>query len=286
MSGRKLKVAGLQMSCQIEDKEANIQKALRLIGKASQEGVDIALLPELFTTDYLCYCGEDNKCVEYAEPIPGPTTDRIGKKAKECEISIIAPIYEKAAHGIFYDTAAVIGHSGQIIGKFRKMHIPATAGGLEKVHFRPGSELPVFKTKFGDIGGLICYDRYFPEVWRILALKGAEILFIPSATLYPRKGFGGGAAFDVWELVPRALAFLNGVFAVVGNRVGKEGKNAYFGKSLIIAPNGKIMKKGPEDQEAVVSVTIDLEEVNKSRVDFPLFRDLRPELYSQLYVVP
>ena len=270
----KVKIAGIQMSCKPASKDENVRKALNLIDAASKEDAKIILLPELFSTDYSGYCRRNLDVFEYAESIPGPTTEKIAKKARQHSVYIIAPIHEKTGPGIYYNTAAVIDTSGKIMGKYRKTHIPATMS-LEKLYFRPGLQYPVFKTSFGTIGILICYDRVFPENWRILTLKGAEIVFVPAGTGLGLVPWGSEIG---WEPLIRTRAYENGVFVAAVNRVGKEEGREFFGNSMIVSPRGDIVARAGQ-QEAIISATVDLGEIDKARIEKPILRDLRPEIY-------
>jgi len=263
------------MSCVIGNKDANVDKALKLIEEAANRGAKVVLLQELFNTEYVCFRRvRDFDVFRYAEPIPGATTTRIGEAAKRHGIYVIAPIFEKAAPGVYYNTAPVIDPHGRVIGKYRKTHIPAVRS-LEKLYFRPGSDYPVFKTDLGTLGIVICYDRLFPENWRIVTLEGAEIVFVPTATLIPQGEDSG------WEPLLRTRAYENKIFVVGVNRVGKEESTEFYGKSMIVDPWGRVLAKtGGED--AVVSATIDLDDVDRARIEMPVLRDLRPEIYGRL----
>lgn len=283
--GREVKVAGIQMSCVIGNKEKNVKKALNLIEKAARDGCKIVSLVELFNTEYVCFTKRDPKNFDYAEPIPGPTTDKISEKAREYGIYIIAPIFEEAGPRLYYNTAPLIGPTGEIVGIYRKTHIPAPVAawmGMEKLYFRPGSEFPVFKTEFGKLGIVICYDRYFPETWRILAFKGAEIIFNPACMSVKSRGRKYTAP-ELWEMFSAVRAFENGVFVVAINRVGKEEGRQHFGTSLIASPSGEILNKAGESEETVVSATLNLEEVHRGA---SFFRDVRPEIYGRLTQSP
>lgn len=276
MEEKKLVVSALQMECKARDKEANIKKALSLIDKAAEKGARLMVLPELFTSGYYCYRNRDTSLFDEAEPIPGPTTDAIGEKAKEHDAFILAPIFENR-HGVFYNTSPLVGPSGKVIGKYSKTHIPFSGGVPEKYYFRPGSEFPVFNTSIGNIGVITCYDRLFPESFRVLAVKGADIVLVPS-TLYPQKVAKEG---DDWEYMARTRTKENGVFGVFVNRAGTEEGMQYFGSSLVTGPGGKVVEKlGFE--EGVLTTEINVDEVVNSRKRRFYMRDRRPELYGDL----
>lgn len=269
MGGRRVRVAAVQMSMKIGDKPANLQKGLTMVKKAASRGAKIILLPELFTTEYFAWW-RDAKYFAYAEPIPGPTTAKVAEQARKLSVYIIAPFYEKEGPGMYYNSAVLIGPQGEIVGRQRKMHIPAVKS-LEKLYFQPAeANFPVFQTKFGKVGICICYDRLFPEVCRALALNGAEIIFVPIAgTIFPK----------VSTLDTRALE--NVLFVVAANKVGEEEGHRYTGGAMIINPEGKIIAQGDEEEE-IVMAEIDLDDVDKARKAFPYFRDRRPELYGRL----
>jgi len=248
-----------------------------LIDQAANEEAKIVLLPELFNTDYACYFRKDPEVFRYAEPIPGPTTDEIARKAKEHGIYVISPIFEKAGPGVHYNTAPIIDPEGKILGKYRKTHIPLH-GSREKYYFRPASEFPVFETAFGNIGILICYDSSFPEVYRILTLEGAEIVFAPTAVPY----YYGRDDPKRVEMRVMTRARDNAIFVVMVNRVGKEENFEYYGNSLIVDPKGNILSKAGNEKDAIVIATIDLEEVTKWRLECHILRDIRPEIYGRL----
>lgn len=264
-----MRVAAIQMSMKMGDKSGNLKKGLAKIGAAAQQGAQMILLPELFTTEYFAWW-RDTKYFAYAEPIPGPTTDKVGKLARQFSVYVIAPFYEKEGPGMYYNSAVLIGPRGEIIGRQRKMHIPAVKS-LEKLYFQPAEpNFPVWQTKFGKVGICICYDRLFPEVCRALALNGAEIIFVPIAgTIFPK----------VSTLDTRALE--NVLFVVAANKVGEEGGHRYTGGAMIINPEGKVMVQGGEEEE-IVMADLNLDDVEKTRQAFPYFRDRRPELYERL----
>ena len=264
------------------NKEANVEKALRMIDEAAMMGAKLILLPELFNTEYICFRRTGSEyssgvVFSYSETIPGPTTTRIAETAKKHGIYVIAPIFERAAPGIYYDSAPLMNPQGVVVAKYRKTHIPAAELSSEKLYFRPGSEFPVFKTKFGTLGVLICYDKNFPEAWRILTLKGAEVIFVPTAMYLPPRGQD-----DVgWEMMLRTRAYENGVFVVGVDRVGREEDVEFFGKSMIIDPWGKVLAKARRE-DAIISATIDVDDVDKARIEMPILRDLRPEIYGDV----
>lgn len=277
MSQDSFQVAAIQMNCKARDRDTNVARALELITEAARDGAKMMVLPELFTSGYYCFRARDPTLFEEAETIPGPTTTAIGEIAKKYKIHVVAPIFEKTKMGVYFNSSPLIGPDGKVIGKYSKTHIPLSQGVPEKYYFRPGSEFPVFKTGLGNIGIITCYDRIFPEAFRILALKGAEIMAVPS-TIYPNVE---AKVSEDWEYIARARAKENGVFAIFVNRSGEEEGLKYFGNSLIVGPSGKIIAKAGFE-ESVVTATVNLVDVEQGRTRRFYMRDRRPEIYSRL----
>jgi len=262
-----------------EIKEAMIQKHLPLVEEAGKKGVQILCLQEIFHGPYFC-AEQDVKWYRTAEPVPGPITERMAALAKKYRMVMVVPVYEMEQEGIYFNAAAVIDADGKYLGKMRKVHIPHTWPGFwEKFYFKPGTlGFPVFQTAYAKIGIYICYDRHFPECARILALKGAEVLFNPSATTEGKSRY-------LWELEQPAQAVANGVFIGANNRVGLEkpwefGK--FYGSSYFVDPRGKILVKGSEDKDEVVVADLDLDQIREVRDGWQFFRDRRPELYAEI----
>ncbi|MGA2976302.1 MAG: nitrilase-related carbon-nitrogen hydrolase [Spirochaetia bacterium] len=262
-----------------EIKEAMIQKHLPLIEEAGQKRVQILCLQEIFHGPYFP-AEQDIKWYTTAEPVPGPITERMTPIARKHRMAMIIPIYEREQEGVYFNAAAVLDADGKYLGKMRKVHIPHTYPAFwEKFYFKPGTlGFPVFQTAYAKIGVYICYDRHFPECARILALKGAEILFNPSATTEGKSKY-------LWELEQPAQAVANGVFIGANNRVGLEkpwefGK--FYGSSYFVDPRGKIIAKGSEDKDEVVVADLDLDQIREVRDGWQFFRDRRPELYGEI----
>jgi beta-ureidopropionase len=262
-----------------EIKEAAIRKHLPLVEEAGKKGVQILCLQEIFHGPYFC-AEQDIKWYRTAEPVPGPITERFAPLAKKHRMSIILPVYEMEQEGVYYNAAAVLDADGSYLGKMRKVHIPHTYPGFwEKFYFKPGTlGFPVFQTAYARIGIFICYDRHFPECARILALKGAEILFNPSATTEGKSRY-------LWELEQPAQAVANGVFIGANNRVGLEKPwefGRFYGSSYFVDPRGKILAKGSEDRDELVTADLDLDQIREVRDGWQFFRDRRPELYAEI----
>lgn len=276
------KVAMIQTGASL-DKSRNLERASHLLRQAARGGARIVCLQELFNTIY--FCTEDNpKYFDFAETIPGPTTDAIGKIARDEQIVVVAPIYEQDSkmRGVRYNSAAVIGTDGEVEGVYRKHSIPnvctESLAANEKFYFSPGNlGFPVFDTPFGvKIGVIICYDRHFPEHSRAIALGGADIMFVPTCTW--------GLSRSLWELELRGHAVFN-LFYVGGvNRVGTdEGqKQTYYGSSCFVNPRGDVIAQAGDSEDEVVFGDIDLDLISQVRSDWGLFRDRRPEAYGAL----
>ncbi|MCH8907280.1 MAG: acyltransferase [Candidatus Heimdallarchaeota archaeon] len=275
-----LATAPFDADTSLEDiKEANFVKHETMIRKAGEMGVQIVCLQELFMAPYFA-AEQKTKWYGLTENIPGPTTERFALLAKELNMVLILPMFERSLKGIYYNTAAVIDADGTYLGKYRKNHIPhALPGFWEKFYFRPGNlGYPAFETKYAKIGVYICYDRHFPEAARALALNGAEIIFNPSATI-------AGFREHLWKIEQPAHAIANGVFIAPINRVGEEQPwktGNFFGTSYFVDPFGKIIVEGTRDQDELVVADLDLDEVTSARDTWQFFRDRRPETYEML----
>ncbi len=272
-----MKIGLVQMSG-APKKQKNIERAVERIHEAAEKGAEIVCLQELFSTQYFCVVQEP-KYFDFAEPVPGPTTNRLARVAKRDSVAIIAPIFEAdtEVQGTFYNTAAIIDKNGKVIGKYRKTHIPQLVGYQEKFYFKPGNlGYPVFEIPGLKFGLVICYDRHFEEGPRIQALKGAQIVFVPTCTgFYP----------ELWELELRAHASFNTIFVAGLNRCGvefpKQQPARYFGKSVVVNPKGEIIARAGE-QESVLVADIHLQEVVERRKIAPFLRDRRPDLYGEI----
>ncbi len=261
-------------------KQAMIDKHIALIDQAAKEGAQICCLQEIFYGPYFC-AEQDTRWYQSAERIPdGPTTMLMQQLAKKHGMLLVVPMYEVEMEGVLYNTAAVIDHRGEYLGKYRKHHIPHCHPGFwEKFYFKPGNlGYPVFDTPFGKIGVYICYDRHFPEGARELGLNGAEIVFNPSATV-------AGLSEYLWKLEQPAHAVANQYFVGAINRVGREKPwniGEFYGQSYFCNPRGQIIAEGPRDKDAVVVADLDLDMIREVRNVWQFYRDRRPESYSQI----
>jgi beta-ureidopropionase len=261
------------------DKESMIKRHEQLARDAALAGAQIIGFQELFYGPYFGIV-QDQKYYEYAEPIPGPTTERFQVLAKELGIVIVLPIYEVANEGEYYNTAAVIDADGSLLGKYRKHHLPHLPQFWEKFYFRPGNlGYPVFQTAVGRVGVYICYDRHFPEGWRELGLNNAQLVFNPSATK-------PGLSNRLWELEQPAAAAANQYFVAANNRIGMEseefGEEAvrFYGSSYFADPRGNFVGEvASTDTEEIVIRDLDFDEITRTRNDWQFYRDRRPESY-------
>lgn len=276
-----VKAALIQMSTEY-DKSKNVQKAENLVREAADNGAQIVCLQELFNTIYFPF-EIDPRHLELAEPIPGPTIERMQEVARDAGIVLVAPIFEKAMDGQLYNSAPVINVDGELLGVYRKSHIPLvkvpTLTGIEKYYFTPGDTgFVVFDTPFGiKMAVYICYDRHFPEGVRIFALRGAQLMLVPTAT--------HGMSRYLWELELRAHAVDN-IFYVGGvNRVGRDQGGAdadWYGSSLWSDPKGQIIAQAGDTDDEILYADLDFSVIPQIRNDWGFFRDRRPDLYGDI----
>lgn len=279
----KLKVGLVQMSCGA-DPEANLAKAVSCIEEAARRGAKIVSLQELFRSLYFCQA-EDTEAFKLAESIPGPTTETLSKLAKKLKIVVVASIFEKRTRGVYHNTAVVIDNSGKIAGKYRKMHIPDDPNYYEKFYFTPGDlGFKTHDTREGKIGVLVCWDQWFPEAARLMALSGAQILFYPTAIGWHHKEKPEvcRAQHEAWELIQRAHAVANGIYVVVTNRVGIEGDLKFWGQSFVADPFGRVVERASSNKEEVLVVECDFSMIDETRQNWPFLRDRRIDAYEGL----
>jgi beta-ureidopropionase len=260
-------------------KRRMIDKHLPLIEEAGRRGVQVLCLQELFYGPYFC-AEQKTRWYELTEQIPdGPTTKQFQDIARRLGMVIVLPIYEVENTGVYYNTAAVIDADGTLLGKYRKNHIPHTSGFWEKYFFKPGNlGYPTFQTKYAKIGVYICYDRHFPEGARLLGLKGAEIVFNPSATV-------AGLSQYLWKLEQPAHAVANGYFMGCINRVGTEAPwniGKFYGTSYFVDPRGNFLAVASEDQDELVVADMNLDMIEEVRRTWQFFRDRRPDTYGAM----
>jgi N-carbamoylputrescine amidase len=270
------------------DADTNLKKAVSLVEKAAKDGAEVICLPELFRSQYFCQT-EDIANFELAETIPGPSTAAVSKVAKKHKVAVVVPLFEKRAMGVYHNSLAVIDLDGEIAGIYRKMHIPDDPAFYEKFYFAPGDlGFKTFRTAYGDIGTLICWDQWFPEAARLTTLKGAGILFYPTAIgWHPHeKEEHGKAQLESWQTVQRGHAIANGVYVAAANRVGLEKLNPesvgieFWGQSFISDPQGKILAQASVDKEEIVMAEIDPSRIEYIRRNWPFLRDRRIDAYE------
>jgi N-carbamoylputrescine amidase len=283
----RFRIGLVQMSCST-DTEANLARAVQGVREAVSKGAEIVCLPELFRSQY--FCREENPdTFALAEPIPGPSTEALGAVAKELQVSIVASLFEKRAHGLYHNTAAVIDADGSLIGLYRKMHIPDDPLYYEKYYFTPGDlGFQNFETRYSRIGVLVCWDQWYPEGARITSLQGANVLFYPTAIgWHPHeKAEFGGAQLDAWRTIQRAHAIANGVFVAAVNRTGFEGPAdnglEFWGNSFVADPFGRVVAQADDKQETVLVVECDPKNMDEVRKNWPFLRDRRIDAYAPI----
>ncbi|MEU1547810.1 nitrilase-related carbon-nitrogen hydrolase [Nocardia sp. NPDC005745] len=260
------------------DKESMLKAHEEYARRAAAEGAAVICFQELFYGPYFCQ-RQDTGFYDYAESVPGPTTERFAALAKELRLVMILPVYEQEQPGLLYNTAAVLDADGSYLGKYRKHHLPHVHGFWEKFYFRPGNlGWPVFDTAVGRVGVYICYDRHFPEGWRALALSGAEIVFNPSATSRGLSGY-------LWKLEQPAAAVANEYFIGAINRVGVEeyGDDDFYGTSYFVDPEGKFVGDVASDTDPELVVRdLDMDLIKVVRDRWAFYRDRRPDAYGPL----
>jgi N-carbamoylputrescine amidase len=279
MNNTEIKLALIQSACGADVQE-NENRTLKQIEEAARLGANIVCLQELFNAIYFCQY-VDVKSYRYAQKFPNASTDKLQEVAKRLGIVLVVPFFEEALPGVYFNTAVVYDRDGTYLGKYRKNHIPEGPQYLEKYYFTPGDlGYPIFKTQFGTIGIGICWDQWFPEVARILALQGAEILLYPTAigSEPDRPDFDSS---EPWRTIIRSHAIANNVFVGAVNRVGVETEMSFYGKSFIANPFGDIIA-GAGNQDEIIMATCDLSEIRASRELLQFFRDRRVDTYQPL----
>ena len=276
-----ISVGLVQMACS-PDASKNLEKAVDSIRAAAKQGAQIICLPELFLTQYFCQT-EDPDNFSLAEPLPGPTSTKLSKLAKELQVVLIVPLFEKRTQGIYHNTAIVIDADGSIAGTYRKMHIPDDPCFFEKFYFTPGDTgFKSFSTRYGKVGVLICWDQWFPEAARLTALSGAQFLFYPTAIGYQDEDAKvSQQQISAWETIQKSHAISNGVFLASVNRVGRENALTFWGKSFICNPFGEVIGQA-EDEPQILIAKCPLSEIESTRQNWPFLRDRRVDAYQDL----
>ena len=283
---KRFKVGLVQMACG-SDPRQNLQRAIKGVNEAARKGAAIVCLPELFASTYFCQ-REDARAFDLAEPIPGPITQALSPVARKARVVVIAPVFERRAAGVYHNSAAVINSDGKLAGLYRKMHIPDDPGYYEKYYFTPGDlGFHAINTRVGPVAPLICWDQWYPEAARLVALEGANVIFYPTAIgWHPQeKERYGAAQRDAWKTVQRGHAIANGVYVAVANRVGHEKVEdgagiEFWGSSFIADPQGVVIAEASVDREEVLIAEIDLAHLEDIRRNWPFLRDRRIDAYQ------
>ena len=271
---------------------SNLSTAIKNIKKAANRNAKIICLPELFLTNYFCQT-ESHSNFKFAEKIPGKTSKIFSDLSKELNVILMISMFEKKTRGFYHNTSIVINEKGKILSKYRKMHIPDDPGYYEKFYFTPGDlGFKSIKTKYGNLGPLICWDQWFPEAARLTALKGAQIIFYPTAIGWhpkEKKKFGK-AQLDSWITMQKSHAIANGTYVVAVNRVGSEKKGnkkiEFWGNSMIIDPSGKIIGKLGNKKEGILIREINYNKIDTVREHWPFLRDRRVDFYKGILKNP
>ncbi len=286
-SDRKFRIGLVQMAC-TPDPAQNLERAAAKIREAAALGAAVVCLPELFRSQYFCR-QEDARLFDLAEPIPGPSTRRLAEIARENNVVIVASLFEKRAQGLYHNTAAIIDAGGELLGLYRKMHIPDDPLYFEKFYFTPGDTgFPNFDTHAGRIATLVCWDQWYPEGARIAALGGASVLFYPTAIGWhpAEKSEFGDAQYDAWRTIQRSHAIANGIYVAAVNRIGFEGPAdcglEFWGGSFIADPFGRVLAQASHDKEEILIADIDPRVIDDTRRNWPFLRDRRIDAYAPI----
>ena len=269
------------------DPVANLDAACAKVREAASHGAKVVCLPELFRSPYFCQ-KEDASLFDLAESIPGPSTEALGWEARRSSVVIVASLFERRAPGLYHNTTAVIGTDGTILGLYRKMHIPDDPGYYEKFYFTPGDlGFHVFPTEVGNLGVLICWDQWFPEAARLVALRGADVIFYPTAIGWhpAEKAEHGAAQRDAWRTVQRGHAIANGVYVAAINRVGLEPPVdppglEFWGSSFLCDPQGVVLTEASSDRQETLYGMVDPARIEDVRRNWPFLRDRRIDAYA------
>ena len=286
-SDRVFQVGLVQTSCSLDPAE-NLQKAIEKTRQAAAKGAQIICLQELFRSQYFCR-DENAELFDLAETIPGPSTEVLSKVAKELNVVIVASLFERRAPGLYHNSAAVIDAGGELLGVYRKMHIPDDPLFFEKFYFTPGDTgFRNFDTKYGRIGVLVCWDQWYPEAARLSAMGGANILFYPTAIGWhpAEKAQYGAAQLSAWQTIQRSHAIANGIYVAAANRVGFEGPPEsgleFWGHSFVSDPFGQVIAEASSDGEEILIVECDVKRMDEVRRNWPFLRDRRIDAYQDI----
>ncbi len=282
---------GLIQQSNSSNVEENLLKLEANIREAAKQGAELIVLQEIHNTLYFCQV-EDPDLFDFAEPIPGPSTDRFGKLAAELQVVIVTSLFERRAAGLYHNTAVVLEKDGTIAGKYRKMHIPDDPAYYEKFYFTPGDMgFEPIKTSVGNLGVLICWDQWYPEPARLMAMRGADMLIYPTAIGWESTDTDDEKIRqrDAWVISHRGHAVANGLPVIAVNRVGFEpdpsGQTngiSFWGNSFAVGPQGEFLCEADNHKEEITIVDIDLERSEKVRRIWPFFRDRRIDAYGNI----
>ena len=282
---------GLVQQANTNDRPANVKKSIAGIRECAEKGAQLVILQELHTGVYFCQA-EDTQKFELAEPIPGPSTEEFGAVAKALGIVLVTRLFERRAPGIYHNTAVVLERDGSIAGKYRKMHIPDDPAYYEKFYFTPGDMgFHPIDTSVGRLGVLVCWDQWYPEAARLMALSGAELLIYPTAIGYESTDSQEekDRQFGAWQTIQRGHAVANGLPVIAVNRTGYEpdwsevtGGIQFWGQSFVAGPQGELLYQAPGDEEVNAVVEIDKQRTEDVRRIWPFFRDRRIDAYEGL----
>jgi N-carbamoylputrescine amidase len=284
-------VIGLLQMRSTKDAAENLERAGDKIREAAKRGAQIVCMHELFLGEYFCR-KEDPALFDLAQAVPGPATEALAKIAKKNKVAIVASLFERRAAGIYHNTCAVLDADGTFLGKYRKMHIPDDPLYYEKFYFTPGDlGFPNFDTRYGRIGVQICWDQWYPEGSRAVALQGAQVIFYPTSIGWhpaEKKEFGS-AQLDAWRTIQRSHAIANGVYVAVVNRAGFEGNPKagdtgleFWGNSFVADPFGEVVAEASNDKEEILVVECDPAKSEDTRRNWPFLRDRRIDAYQPI----
>jgi N-carbamoylputrescine amidase len=284
-------IIGLLQMRSTKDAAENLERASDKIREAAKRGAQIVCMHELFLGEYFCR-KEDPALFDLAETVPGPATEALAKVAKKNRVAIVASLFERRAAGIYHNTCAVLDADGTFLGKYRKMHIPDDPLYYEKFYFTPGDlGFPNFDTRYGRIGVQICWDQWYPEGSRAVALQGAQVIFYPTSIGWhpAEKKEVGAAQLDAWRTIQRSHAIANGVYVAVVNRVGFEGDPKagdtgleFWGNSFVADPFGEVVAEASNDKEEILVVECDPAKSEDTRRNWPFLRDRRIDAYQPI----
>jgi len=283
--GRSFRVGLVAMA---PDPAANLARAVAAVREAAVRGAEVVCLPEMYRTRYFCQT-EDHAHFALAEEVPGPSTEALGQAAKQAGVAVVAPIFERRAPGVYHNSAVMLDADGKVAGLYRKMHIPDDPLYYEKFYFAPGDlGFRAFDLGPGRVGTLICWDQWYPEGARITALRGAAVLFYPTAIGWhpSEKAAQGALQRDAWRTIQRAHAIANGVYVAAVNRVGHEVPESggegieFWGGSFLADPLGAVVAEAAVDREEILVGEVSLPRIEEVRTHWPFLRDRRIDAYA------